>query len=336
LVPLPDPRTQANFVSQRIRELHEEQGVEYEDMAVLYRSHFHSMEMQMQLTVDDVPFVVTSGLRFFEQAHVKDVAAFLKFATNPTDETSFDRMCNLISGVGAVTATKLWRQWRACPGGQGEEGPPDSFSKYMLDFKVPASAQGDWSQIAYILDEFLDPEADDGLIAPEFMIHSVMEGLYKEYMIASFDNAESRQQDLEQFQMFASGFSSMVDFLEQMALLGGSEGDPQQDRRRKDEPGVTLSSVHQAKGLEWKIVFVIWLTDGMFPNKRAVDDSGKEGMEEERRLFYVAVTRAEDELYLTYPEYWPKAYSGDQFQNPSSFITELDEDRVEIWNVSPF
>ena len=87
LIPLPDPRTQANFVSQRIRELHEEEGIEYEDMAVLYRSHFHSMEVQMQLTVDGVPFIVTSGLRFFEQAHIKDVAAFLKFASNPTDET---------------------------------------------------------------------------------------------------------------------------------------------------------------------------------------------------------------------------------------------------------
>ncbi|MGI9239768.1 MAG: ATP-dependent helicase, partial [Verrucomicrobiales bacterium] len=335
LIPLPDPRTQANFVSQRIRELHEEEGIDYEDMAVLYRSHFHSMEMQMQLTVDGVPFLVTSGLRFFEQAHIKDVAAFLKFASNPTDETSFDRMVNLISGVGAVTATKLWRQWRACPGGMGE-GSPDSFSKYMLDFKVPAAAKGDWSQIAYILDELLDPDADDGLIAPEHMIHSVMEGIYGEYLIASFDNAESRKQDIEQFQMFASGFTSLLDFLEQMALLGGSEGDPQQDRRRSEEPGVTLSSIHQAKGLEWKIVFVIWLTDGMFPNKRAVDDSGKEGMEEERRLFYVAVTRAEDELYLSYPEYWPKAYSGDQFQTPSTFLGEFDEAKVEVWNVSPF
>ena len=335
LIPLPDPRTQASFVSQRIRELHEEEGIDYEDMAVLYRSHFHSMEVQMQLTVDGVPFIVTSGLRFFEQAHIKDVAAFLKFASNPTDETSFDRMVNLLSGVGPATAGKLWRQWRDCPGGKSE-GLPDSFSKYLLDFKVPAAAKGDWSQIAYILDELLDPEADDGLIAPEHMIHSVMEGIYNEYMVASFDNAESRRQDIEQFQMFASGFSSLLEFLEQMALLGGSEGDPQQDRRRSEEPGVTLSSVHQAKGLEWKIVFVIWLTDGMFPNKRAVDDGGTEGMEEERRLFYVAVTRAEDELYLTYPEFWPKAYSGDQYQMASSFLSEFDEDRVELWNVSPF
>ena len=335
LIPLPDPRTQANFVSQRLRELHEEQGIEYEDMAVLYRSHFHSMEVQMQLTVDGVPFVVTSGLRFFEQAHIKDVAAFLKFASNPTDETSFDRMANLMSGVGAVTASKLWQQWRNCPGGKGE-GPPDSFSKYMLDFKVPAAAKSDWSQIAYILDEFLEPAHDDGLIAPEHMIHSVLEGIYNEYLVASFDNAESRKQDIEQFQMFASGFTSILDFLEQMALLGGSEGDPRQDQARSEEPGVTLSSVHQAKGLEWKIVFVIWLTDGMFPNKRAVDESGVEGMEEERRLFYVAVTRAEDELYLTYPEYWPKAYSGDQFQTPSSFLGECAEDLMEIWNVSPF
>ncbi|MFT5411445.1 MAG: DNA helicase-2/ATP-dependent DNA helicase PcrA, partial [Verrucomicrobiales bacterium] len=216
------------------------------------------------------------------------------------------------------------------------DGPPDSFSKYMLDFKVPAAAKSDWSQIAYILDEFLEPEHDDGLIAPEHMIHSVMEGIYDEFMVVTFDNAESRKQDIEQFQMFAAGFTSILDFLEQMALLGGSEGDPRQDQSRSDDPGVTLSSVHQAKGLEWKVVFVIWLADGMFPNKRAVEEEGNAGLEEERRLFYVAVTRAEDELYLTYPEYWPKAYSGDQFQTPSSFLTEIDEERVEIWNVSPF
>ena len=337
LVPLADPRTQATFVSQRIRELHEQEGVEYEDMAVLYRSHFHSMEVQMQLTVDGVPFVVTSGLRFFEQAHIKDVAAFMKFASNPTDEVSFDRMVSLLGGVGPVTATKLWRQWRECPGGKGgSDAPPDGFSKYMLDFKVPAAARSDWDQIAYILDEFLAPELDDGLIAPEHMIHSVMEGVYDEYMVASFDNAESRKQDIEQFQMFASGYTTLMDFLEQMALLGGTEGDPRQDQKRSEEPGITLSSVHQAKGLEWKVVFVIWLTQGMFPNKRAVDETGREGLEEERRLFYVATTRAEDELYLTFPEYWPKAYSGDQFQEASSFLSEFDEERVEIWNVSPF
>jgi len=335
LVPLPDPRTQANFISQRIRELHEDEGMEYEDMAVLYRSHFHSMEVQMQLTVDGVPFVVTSGLRFFEQAHIKDVAAFLKFASNPTDETSFDRMVSLLSGVGPATAGKLWRAWLACPG-SGNEGPPDSFSKYMLDFKVPAAAKRDWDQIAHTLDEFLSEESDDGLKTPDEMIYSVLEGIYNEYMVASFDNAESRKQDIEQFQMFASGFSSLLEFLEQMALLGGSEGDPKQDQRRQEDPGVTLSSVHQAKGLEWKVVFVIWLTEGMFPNKRAVEETGSEGMEEERRLFYVAVTRAEDELYLTHPEYWPKAYSGDQFQSPSPFLSEFDEELAEVWNISPF
>ncbi len=329
-VPVFDPSTQARFVSQRIQELHEDDGVEFNQMAVLYRSHFQSMELQMQLTSEGVPFVITSGLRFFEQAHIKDVAAFLKFACNPRDDVSFERMTKLLSGVGAVSAEKLWQQWLACAPVK-EERLPESFSEYFLTFKVPAKAQREWEQMAHVLDEFLD--GDGGLKSPEAMIYSVREGIYHDYMKAAFDNEETRRQDLDQFMTFATGYSNIAEFLEQMALLGGSEGDPQQDRQRDQESSVCLSSVHQAKGLEWKVVFLIWLADGMFPNRRAIEDGGLEALEEERRLFYVAVTRAEDELYLLYPELWPKAYTGDTLQTPSRFLGEFPSELMEEWRI---
>ncbi len=328
-IPVFDPGMQARFVSQRIRELHEDEGIEYDEMAVLYRSHFQSMEVQMQLTTDDVPFVITSGLRFFEQAHIKDVASFLKFACNPRDDVSFERMTRLLSGVGAVSAEKLWQQWMACPIHQGW-AETDTFSKHMLDYKVPARAKSDWEQMVHVLDELV---VKGEPLTPEKMIFSVREGIYDDYLRAAFDNEESRKQDLDQFMLFASRFDKIDEFLEQMALLGGAEGDPQQERKREKEPSVCLSSVHQAKGLEWKIVFVIWLADGMFPNRRAVEEGGMESLEEERRLFYVAITRAEDELYLMYPEMWPKAYSGEAMQTPSRFLGDFPSDLVEEWRL---
>lgn len=328
LIPVYDPNIQARVVSQRIRQLRDE-GVGYEEMAILYRSHFQSMEVQMQLTSEEIPFVITSGLRFFEQAHIKDVASFLKFIHNPRDPSSFERMCGLLPGIGPASAGKLFNQWIAYLDQRGDLFP-ESFEELMKDWKVPARARTAWEQMIVVLDEMA---GGDDKATPEQMIYSVREGIYDDHMRSAFDNPETRKQDLEQFQNFAEGFSDLGDFLEQMALLGGSEGDPKQDRRRGDEPSVTLSSVHQAKGLEWKAVFVIWLTDGMFPNKRTIDEGGLDSLEEERRLFYVAVTRAKDELYLLYPEMWPRARGADPFQVASRFLNDFSEDLVEEWKV---
>jgi DNA helicase-2/ATP-dependent DNA helicase PcrA len=332
-VPTFNPNMQAKFVSQRIRELNEDEGIEYDDMAVLYRSHFHSMELQMQLTTDGVPFVITSGLRFFEQAHIKDVAAYLKFAMNPKDDVSFERMVKLMAGIGPASADKLWQAWLNSDvvAKFNEDGNlPEYYKDTLLKFKVPAKAQNDWSQMAHVMDEIVNAGE---LLEPEKMIACIRMGIYDDYMKAAFDNADTRKQDLDQFQAFASGFQKVEEFLEQMALLGGADGDPNQDKKQEDEPSVVLSSVHQAKGLEWKVVFVIWLADGMFPNKRAVEEGGMESLEEERRLFYVAVTRAEDELYLLYPEMWPKAYNGDTLQTPSRFLSDFPPELVEEWRL---
>lgn len=326
LVALTEPRAQAMFVAQRIQELRDT-GIPLTEMAVLYRAHFQSMEMQMELTMRGVPFAITSGLRFFEQAHIKDVAAFLRFVVNRRDEESFLRMVNLLPGCGPVAAEKLWREWIDA-GLAGKESPPVRWSEVLLGFrKVPKKAAKHWEQLCYTLDE-LTP---DGFFAkPESMIFSVLEGVYKEYMEASFDNAEAREADLDQLRRFSGGFEEVGVFLEQLSLLGSVDGQPGAEKEEEDK--ITLSSIHQAKGLEWRVVFLIGLVDGQFPNGRVME-AGRAALEEERRLFYVGVTRAKDELYLTYPLTNPKSYNGEYMCSPSRFLGDFDPDRVEEWDV---
>ncbi|MCF7788067.1 MAG: ATP-dependent helicase [Prosthecobacter sp.] len=330
LVSLDSSSAQASFVAQRILELQDE-GVDLNDMAVLYRAHFHSMEIQMELTQRGIPFQITSGLRFFEQAHVKDVAAFMKFAVNRQDEVSFMRMVRLVEGIGNVSAAKLWQEWLKSDAAKAET-MPSTFSSVLLPLKVPKKAKSTWEQFAYTLDELIDKEGK--VAAPAQMIRSITDGVYEDYMKAKFKNYEQRQQDLEQLSNFSDRFTDPLEFLSQLSLLSGVDTDNKPAQQaQEDRDAVTLTTGHQAKGLEWNIVFAVWLADGMFPHKRAIDEGGDAALEEERRLFYVTVTRAKDELYLTYPVINHQARDGDIMMRPSRFITDLPKDLVEVWNV---
>ena len=300
---------QAAYVATQILELNR-QGLEFREMAVLYRAHFHSMEIQLELTRRGIPFDVTSGLRFFEQAHVKDVAAFLKFAINPTDETAFRRMVRLLPGVGEKTADSLWTVVRS-----GVESPAP-FGEILRRAKPPARAAKIWEQLAATLDEIAPARAP---IAPDRAIEVVMEAVYEDYMQAEFANFENRREDLRTLTGYARQFTSTEDFLAQVALLTNVDGTA--TRRDTETDRVILSSVHQAKGLEWRAVFVIWLTEGMFPGSRSLEKP--DALEEERRLFYVAVTRGRDHLHLTYPLVRLNSNYGDPFQRRSRFLAEL-------------
>lgn len=325
LVPLQSPTEQAQFVAQRILELRDE-GVELEEIAILYRAHFHSMEIQMELTNRGIPFQITSGLRFFEQAHIKDVAAFMKLAVNRRDEVAFKRMVKLLPGIGAKTAETLWHNWLAGP---GSAEPVLRFSESMLEFKIPAKGRSAWQQLAYTLDELI-PEGKPA--APATMIRSIMGGVYDDYLRSKFPNAEARRQDIEQLQQYGEEFREIDEFLSQLSLMTGMDMDETPGVER-DQEAVCLTSVHQAKGLEWRVAFVVWLADGMFPNARVLEsDPLGEGLEEERRLFYVAITRAKDELYLTYPRFW-QTHDGRAIQKKSRFLDDFPPELVEAWNV---
>ncbi len=168
------------------------------------------------------------------------------------------------------------------------------------------------------------------------MIASVMGGVYDDYMRSKFPNYDNRLQDLDQLRRYSAQFDDVTEFLGQLALLSGVDGEPAPGERKKDQSeALTLSSIHQAKGLEWRVVFVIWLTEGMFPNARVLeeDDEDGSGLEEERRLFYVALTRAKDELYLSYPCMWPSSRSGEIMQRPSRFLDDFPGELAEEWEV---
>ncbi|MEO1857263.1 MAG: UvrD-helicase domain-containing protein, partial [Rubritalea sp.] len=189
VIPLADPKAQADFVSQRIQDVIDD-GVEPNEIAVLYRAHYQSMEVQMELTTRDIPFQITSGLRFFEQAHIKDVSAFIRFVVNRRDEICFKRMVGMLPGIGPKSADNLWRAWSALPISQQDE-PPLAFSEYLLEMKVPKKAAVHWEQLCYTLDELVTRE---GYQHPSDMILSITEGVYDDFMRESFDNYEQRKQ----------------------------------------------------------------------------------------------------------------------------------------------
>jgi DNA helicase-2/ATP-dependent DNA helicase PcrA len=299
------------------------------------------MELQMELTRRGIPFEITSGLRFFEQAHVKDVAAFLKFVVNPRDEVAFKRMVRLLPGIGARSAEQLWEQTTAALdrlpatvaalAQKGENGESVArvadFRALLAPLPVPAKAQKSWMQLAHTLDE-MAPRGEPS--PPAEMIASVREAIYDDYAKAEFANYDQRREDLNTLMTFARQYEKAADFLDQLALL--TSLDHEVTATRDETELVTLSSVHQSKGLEWKVVFVIWMSDGMFPSSRSLESD--DAIEEERRLFYVAVTRAKDELYLSYPHLRLGAGYGEMLQRPSRFLMEIPPELVEEWNVS--
>jgi len=319
----------------------------YSEMAVLYRAHYHSMELQMALTRHGIPFELTSGLRFFELAHVKDVACFMKFVVNPRDEVAFKRMAKLLPGIGARSADQLWNEvvrglesQRAAPmdievKGEGAENPeaPEPvgravhFHDLLMPLKVPGKSRKAWEQLVHTLEEIAP---GGNLLPPAEMVACVVEAVYDDYARATFPNYEQRREDLNSLADFAGEYESTAAFLDEFALMGGLDMADAADET--DQEKVTLSSIHQAKGLEWNAVFVIWLSDGMFPSLRSMESDS--AIEEERRLFYVAVTRAKDELYLTYPLLRLNAGYGEMSQRQSRFLTEIPGDLVEDWQIN--
>ena len=315
LICLQDGNQQAAFICQRIEELVEE-GIELNEIAILYRAHYHSMEVQMEMTRRQMPFELLSGLRFFEQAHVKDVASFLKFALNPKDELAFKRIAGLMPGVGQKTSDRLWEKLA---------GGAD-----FATLEPPGKAAAPWKQW---VETHLQISAPDLRSRASEQIQAVVDAIYEDYMKTKFTNFQSRLEDLGQLRAFAQNFEKTEEFLAQLALMTNVDGGPRKDNHRNERvPSIRLSTIHQAKGLEWKIVFVIMLCEGMFPAARSIETL--EGEEEERRLFYVAVTRACDEIYLTYPVMRASASFDDRWQEPSRFVS-FPRGMVNEWKIKP-
>ncbi len=315
---------QAQFIAQRVLELRDE-GIVLDEIAILYRAHYHAVDVQLEFSRRGIPYQITSGVRFFEQAHIKDVAAFIRFVANPRDEVAFRRMVRLLPGIGNKSAEGLWREWEKTLEASGEIA---NWGERLRAMSVGARSKKSWEQLAYTLDEM----APKGVLAPPSeMITSVVEAIYEDYAKANFSNYELRREDLNQLAVFSRQFKDVNEFLAQLALISNVDAEAAPNQTA-DTEAVNLSSVHQAKGLEYHTVFVIWLTDGMFPSTRSLDT--REAIEEERRLFYVAITRARDELYLTWPQMRLNAGYGDMFQRPSRFLKEIPTELVEDWQIN--
>ena len=346
VVALNDGSEQAQFVAQRVLELRDE-GVELNEIAVLYRAHYHAVELQLEFSRRGIPYQITSGIRFFEQAHIKDVASFIRFVANPRDEVAFKRMVRLLPGIGGKIAENLWNGWEksldsvpvaaVAERGPGATTPATeaaaagdrgySIGERLLKLSVSTRSKKMWEQLAQTLDE-IAPNGKPN--PPSAMIVSVVEAIYDDYAKANFTNYELRREDLNQLASFARQFSNAQEFLSQLALISNVDAESAPNAAADNE-AVNLSSVHQAKGLEFHTVFVIWLTDGMFPSSRSLET--RDAIEEERRLFYVAITRARDELYLSYPHMRLNAGFGDVFQRPSRFLKEIPNELLEDWEV---
>ncbi len=345
---------QAAFVAQRVLELRDE-GQSMSDMCVLYRSHFHALELQLELTRRNIPFLITSGIRFFEQAHIKDVAAYLKLVTNPADELAFKRLAKMLPGVGGKGADKLWNAFRLrlaaagfgpvtlpAPtalsdndGGIAEAsvaGPVIPLAPLLSGVSnlAPKKSAAAWAQFTATISQI---ETEELRQNPARMIRWVVEADYGDYLKANYDNPRNRLDDLEQLANYAQQFTGTADFLTQLALQTNLEAEETSSAADSDdEEKLRLSTIHQAKGLEFGTVFVIMLCDGMFPSSRSLNSPDAE--EEERRLFYVAVTRAKNELYLSYP-LLRFMQGGGGIQQASRFLGELPRELLEEWNLRP-
>jgi DNA helicase-2/ATP-dependent DNA helicase PcrA len=308
LVPARNVLQQADFVAQRILELHRS-GIPLREIAVLYRAHYHSMEIQMELTRRGIPFEIRSGIRFFEQAHIKDVTGYLRILVNSRDELAWKRVLGLYTKIGRATADKVWRYLSAFS---------DPHAAVLTkDFKG-CSTKGAAPGLCRFQETFCALHSTGRADAPE-LIDIILRNGYRDLLREKYADAASREEDLLQLANFSSRFSSLEGFLSELALLTGITEESRPEGMVEDS--VVLSSIHQAKGLEWTAVFMLWCSEGMIPLMRALKEPG--GEEEERRLFYVAVTRAKDQLYLCYPLTDYARGMGHLPVSPSRFIMEL-------------
>lgn len=342
LVPCSDIDQQSTFVASRVLELRDE-GTGLEDIAVLYRSHYHSIELQLELSRRNIPYRVQSGVRFFEQAHIKDVISYLRIIVNPRDELAWKRILKMLPGVGNITANRVYESINApqVSGSltAGTDQPDDEFLPILANLrsvvKVSRGAKRGLEDLIKLLETLVSDEFRDH---PAKQITYIFENGYEQYLLENFENADARSEDIRGLAQFSQRYETTEGFLSELALLSTERfkepqplvGEEVVEGGGEDEL-LTLTSVHQAKGLEWKAVFIIWAAEGKFPSPRSLKDIDAE--EEERRLWYVALTRAKDELYLIYPLLMTDYNRQTILQKPARFITECPPDLFEIWNL---
>lgn len=310
---------QSRFVVQKILELRE-QGIPLKGMAVLFRSSFLSFDLEIELTKANIPFVKFGGFKFIETSHVKDMIAYLRVLENPRDVVAWNRILLLIDGVGPRTAEKVIEdilKKRVATAGNGTEAVT---TKFWMDYNAyPEKIQKVFSMLGAIT----KPN-----VAPAEKTYHILQ-YYAPILRARYDDHSKRKKDLEMFQNITERYNDVGTLLTDLALEPPNESVSDIESPGKEEEFLTLSTIHSAKGLEWNAVFVIYALEGRFPTSRAA--SSDDEMEEERRLMYVACTRAKEHLFITYPINIYDRESGMILSKPSRFIAGIEEKWLEPW-----
>jgi DNA helicase-2/ATP-dependent DNA helicase PcrA len=321
-----DVSQQAEFIALQLLELREQLGYSWSDMAVLYRTHNNRLEVELELQQRGIPFIVRGGLRFFEQAHIKDLLSYLLVLANSRDELAWQRMLEMCRSVGPKTIAKVLKDLRDADEDAG--GPLGKF----IHNGVARHARGKGRDAVQELQAFLRGITDklESLAVPD-LIKLVIEQRYQHYIELKYDNWRQRLDDLEQLMIYAGRFSTLVAFLTEVGLNGsfsGSDLSGEDTPADYEEGAVTLSTIHQAKGLEWRAVFVIHVQDDVIPHRMSQGDSEQEA--EEQRLLYVAVTRAEELLFLSYPQLTETRDFQRIINRPSRFLAHLPKECYDL------
>jgi DNA helicase-2/ATP-dependent DNA helicase PcrA len=283
LVNVRDEADQARFIAEKVLE-NREVGAALKQQAVLFRASHHSGPLEIELTRRNIPFVKFGGLKFLDAAHVKDLLALLRFVENPRDRVSAFRVMQLLPGVGPTSAQRVIEHLAQAPdGAEALRGAPP-----------PARAGEDWT--AFI-------EAVEALRSGSSGWPAEIERArlwYEPHLERIHEDATTRQADLLQLEQIAGGYPSRERFLTELTLDPPDATSDQAGVPHLDEDYLILSTIHSAKGQEWKSVFVMNVVDGCIPIDLGA--GAKDEIEEERRLLYVAMTRAKDELHLMVPQ----------------------------------
>ncbi|MBN1802603.1 MAG: ATP-dependent helicase [Candidatus Lokiarchaeota archaeon] len=305
---------QARFISNQVLKLRQE-NIDLQDMAVLYRAGHHSMKIELELQAKNIPYEVRSGLAFFERAHVKDLLAHLRVIDNPYDELSWARIFNIVPGIGSTSGAKIFERISKTPHPAITIVSSDFFSKTMKGCRIQSIGRKNLiNHVKYFVD--YGPEDD-----PHEVVLDLVKLLEKNVK-SSYNDWENRIEDLNQLGAYAQNYSSIQKFLETLSLnLSNIESKTvRSGEDKREKKPMVLSTIHRAKGLEWKVVFIPMLCEDLFPSSRVYDL--EEEFEEERRVFYVAVTRAKDQLYLISPSVI-QSFRGIQAAAVSQFVSEL-------------
>jgi len=315
-----DKFEQARFICQKVLELRND-GIELRNVGVLFRAGFHSNELEIELNEQNIPFVKFGGIKFIEAAHIKDVIAILRVTYNQADAIAWIRLLQLINGIGAKTADNLVNEILV-----NEQGIKALISDSLKGKKFYSDLQSLYN----LLDQIL--ETDD---EPITMFPKIFE-FYSPLIKQKYDDYKKRELDLQSLLEISDRYSSTEKFLTDMSLEPPETSQVKAVATDKDDENLILSTVHSAKGLEWHTVFVIQLLDGFFPSSYSLESP--ESIEEERRLFYVACTRAKKNLFLLSPNFSFSRFSSESFSysEPSRFITEIEpfDDLTERWELT--